>query len=435
MDITLLSLVLAGFMLIILAAGLWVSLSLLAVAILGLYLSGNEQIGLLFATSSWGASTAWSLTALPMFIWMGEILFRTRLSEDLFKGLSPWLGSLPGKLLHVNILSCGIFAAVSGSSAATAATIGRMTLPELKAQGYSDRMAIGTLAGSGTLGLLIPPSIILIVYGVAAEVSIARLFIAGALPGLMLVTLFMGYTAIWAILNKDELPKDEPEQVSFVKKIAALRKLIPIVGLILFVLGSIYGGFTTPTEAAALGVFGALVLALVTGSLSRESFRESLLGAVRSSCMIGLILICAHFLTLAMGFLGIPRELAQWIGSLSLNTFELLLYLTVLFVILGCFLDGISVVVLTVAVVLPLIQQANIDLIWFGIYIVLVVELSQITPPVGFNLFVIQALTGKDILYVARAALPFFMLILLAILLISWFPQIVTYLPETMTRG
>lgn len=435
MDISIQALLLALFMLVILSAGLWISLALMAVAILGLFLAENDQVGLLFATSSWGASTAWSLTALPMFIWMGEILFRTRLSEDLFKGLAPWLSRLPGRLLHVNILSCGIFAAVSGSSAATAATIGRMTLPELKAQGYSERMAVGTLAGSGTLGLLIPPSIILIVYGVAAEVSIARLFIAGAIPGLMLVVLFMGYTAAWALLNPTQLPSDKGGRIPLREKMLALRKLLPIVGLIVFVLGSIYGGFTTPTEAAALGVFGALVLALVTGSLSRASFQESLLGAVRSSCMIGLILVAAHFLTLSMGFLGIPRELAQWIGSLSLNTIELLIYLTVLFVILGCFLDGISVVVLTVAVVLPLIQQANIDLIWFGIYIVLVVELSQITPPVGFNLFVIQSLTGRDILYVARAALPFFMLILAAIVLITWFPQIVTFLPQTMTRG
>lgn len=433
MDITLISFLLAGSMLLFLAAGLWVSMVLLGIAVLGLFLSGNEQIGLLFATSSWGASTAWSLTALPMFIWMGEILFRTRLSEDLFKGLAPWLAGLPGKLLHVNILSSGIFAAVSGSSAATAATIGRMTLPELKAQGYSERMAIGTLAGSATLGLLIPPSIILIVYGVAAEVSIGRLFIAGALPGLMLVVLFMGYTSFWAIVNKDQLPARE-EKATMREKIVALKKLLPIVGLILFVLGSIYGGFTTPTEAAALGVFGALVLALVSGSLNVESFKESLLGAVKSSTMIGLILIGAHFLTLAMGFLGIPRELATWIGSLGLDNFTLLIYLTVLFVVLGCFLDGISVVVLTVAVLMPLVQQAGIDLIWFGIYIVLVVELSQITPPVGFNLFVIQALTGRDILYVARAALPFFLIILVAIALISWFPQIVTFLPETMTQ-
>ena len=429
-----LSIVLAISMLLMLAVGVWVSLALVGVAVLGLMLSGNEQIGLLFGTSSWGASTAWSLTALPMFIWMGEVLFRTRLSSDLFKGLAPWLGGLPGKLLHVNVLSCGIFAAVSGSSAATAATIGRMTLPELKAQGYSDRMAVGTLAGSGTLGLLIPPSIILIVYGVAAEVSIGRLFIAGALPGLLLVVLFMGYTMVWAMMHKDELPEHTRDQVSLAAKVAALRKLLPIMGLIGFVLGSIYGGFTTPTEAAALGVFGALVLAAVTGSLSIESFKQSLLGAVKSSCMIGLILVGAHFLTLAMGFLGIPRALTEWIGTLGLTPFELLIYLTVLFVILGCFLDGISVVVLTVAVVLPMVQQAGIDLLWFGIYIVLVVEMSQITPPVGFNLFVIQALTGKNILYVAKAALPFFLLILLAIVLIYWFPEIVTYLPTTMTQ-
>ncbi|MBP0047611.1 TRAP transporter large permease subunit [Marinobacterium sp. AK62] len=429
-----LSIILAISMLLMLAVGVWVSLALVGVAVLGLMLSGNEQIGLLFGTSSWGASTAWSLTALPMFIWMGEVLFRTRLSSDLFTGLAPWLGGLPGKLLHVNVLSCGIFAAVSGSSAATAATIGRMTLPELKAQGYSDRMAVGTLAGSGTLGLLIPPSIILIVYGVAAEVSIGRLFIAGALPGLMLVILFMGYTMVWALLHKDEVPWQSKAQVSLAAKLGALRKLLPIMGLIGFVLGSIYAGFTTPTEAAALGVFGALVLAGVTGSLTMDSFKESLLGAVKSSCMIGLILVGAHFLTLAMGFLGIPRALTEWIGTLDLSPFELLIYLTVLFVMLGCFLDGISVVVLTVAVVLPMVQQAGIDLLWFGIYIVLVVEMSQITPPVGFNLFVIQALTGKNILYVARAALPFFLMILVAIVLIYWFPEIVTYLPTTMTQ-
>ncbi|UTW04108.1 TRAP transporter large permease subunit [Amphritea atlantica] len=434
MDITIIGVSLAVFMLLALALGFWVSLTLFGVGVLGLFLSGNDQIGLLFATSTWGASTSWSLTALPLFIWMGEILFRTRLSEDLFKGLSPWLSGLPGKLLHVNVLSCGIFAAVSGSSAATAATIGRMTLPELKAQGYSDRMAVGTLAGSGTLGLLIPPSIILIVYGVAAEVSIGRLFIAGALPGLLLVVLFMGYTMIWALLNKDELPQHDKQHISFAAKIKALRLLLPIMGLIGFVLGSIYGGFTTPTEAAALGVVGALFLAAVTGSLNKNSFGESLTGAVKSSCMIGLILAGAHFLTLAMGFLGIPRALAEWIAQMSLSPGILLICLTVLFVALGCFLDGISVVVLTVAVVLPMVQQAGIDLLWFGIYIVLVVEMSQITPPVGFNLFVIQALTGKNILYVARAALPFFLLIMFAVVLIYLFPEIVTYLPRSMSQ-
>ena len=433
MDTITLSITLAAAMLLMLACGIWVALSLIGVGVIGLMLSGNDQIGLLYATSSWGATTSWSLTALPLFIWMGEILFRTRLSEDLFKGLSPLLNSLPGKLLHVNVLSCGIFAAVSGSSAATAATIGRMTLPELKARGYSERMAIGTLAGSGTLGLLIPPSIILIVYGVAAEVSIGRLFIAGALPGLLLVSLFMGYIIVWAKFNKDELPAHDGTKISWSEKVIALRKLIPILGLIVFVLGSIYGGVTTPSEAAALGVVGALFLALMSKALNRKSFVDSLLGAVKSSCMIGLILAGAHFLTLAMGFLGIPKSLALWISAMTLSPTELLIYLTVLFVILGCFLDGISVVVLTTAVVLPMVEQAGIDLLWFGIYIVLVVEMSQITPPVGFNLFVIQALTGKNILYVALAAFPFFLLILLAVVLITWFPEIVTFLPTNMS--
>ena len=434
MEAGLLSIILVICMVLMLACGLWVALALVGVGVIGMLLAGNEQIGLLFATSTWGSTTSWSLTALPLFIWMGEVLFRTRLSEDLFKGLSPWLNALPGQLLHVNVLSCGIFAAVSGSSAATAATIGRMTLPELKARGYSEKMAIGTLAGSGTLGLLIPPSIILIVYGVAAEVSIGRLFIAGALPGLLLISLFMGYTIIWAKLNPDSLPKRDGQKVSLKVKLKSLKQLMPIVGLIGFVLGSIYGGLTTPTEAAALGVVGSLFLAAVTGSLDMESFKSSLLGAVKSSCMIGLILVGAHFLTVSMGFLGIPRALAENISQMGLSPFELLVYLTALFVILGCFLDGISVVVLTTAIVLPMVQQAGIDLLWFGIYIVLVVEMSQITPPVGFNLFVIQALTGKDILYVARAAFPFFLLILVAILLISQFPEIVTYLPTSMNQ-
>lgn len=435
MDITWVSIVLTIALLALLSCGVWVSFTLIAVGGLGLILSENYQIGMLFSTGSWGASTSWSLTALPLFIWMGEVLFRTKLSEDLFQGLAPWLGKVPGKLLHVNVLSCGIFAAVSGSSAATAATIGRMTLPELRKQGYSERMAIGTLAGSGTLGLLIPPSIILIVYGVAAEVSIARLFIAGALPGLLLVGLFMGFTMIWGRLHKNELPADIDQDTSWPTRFKSLKKLLPVLGLIGFVLGSIYGGITTPTEAAAIGVTGALILAACTGTLSRESFMESLLGAVKSACMIGFILIGAHFLTLAMGFLGIPIALAKWIASLALSPMVLIVYLTVFFVVLGCFLDGISVVVLTVAVVLPMVKAAGIDLLWFGIFIVLVVEMSQITPPVGFNLFVIQSLTGKDILYVAKAALPFFLLIALAIVLISCFPDIVTYLPTTMSKS
>ncbi len=433
MDMTLIGGILVICMFLMLTSGIWVALTLTGLAVIGLKLIDNGSIGLLLGTSSWSATTGWSLTALPLFIWMGEILFRTRLSQDLFEGLSPGLSKLPGKLLHVNILSCGIFAAVSGSSAATAATIGRMTLPELSKRGYDDSMAIGTLAGSGTLGLLIPPSIILIIYGVAAEVSIARLFLAGALPGLILILLFMSYTIVWSIVKGRSGSVVDDITYTFAEKILALKKLIPIVFLIGGVLGSIYQGIATPTEAAAFGVLGALALSMLLGSFSFSSFIDSVTGAVKNSCMLGLILVGAHFLTLAMGFIGIPNALAEWIASLGLSPIQLIMCLTVFFVALGCFLDGISVIVLTTSVVLPMVTQAGIDTIWFGIFLVLVVEMSQITPPVGFNLFVIQSLTGKNIIYVAKAALPFFFMIAVAIVLITAYPSIALYLPTLMT--
>lgn len=435
MDMSIIGLLLVASMLLMLVSGVWVSLTLTGLGVIALMLVENSSIGLLLGTSSWSATTGWSLTALPLFIWMGEILFRTSLSEDLFQGLAPFLNKLPGRLLHVNILSCGIFAAVSGSSAATAATIGRMTLPELARRGYDEKMSIGTLAGSGTLGLLIPPSIILIVYGVAADTSIARLFLAGLFPGLLLIVMFMLYVIITSSLSKNAQVEEDKEIFTWKDKLFALRKLLPIALLIFCVLGSIYAGIATPTEAAAFGVFGSLLISAVTGNFTIASFRDSVLGGIRSSCMLGLILVGAHFLSLAMGFVGIPRELANWIAAQGLTTIELIAYLTVFFVILGCFLDGISVVVLTTSVVLPMVAQAGIDLIWFGIFLVLVVEMSQITPPVGFNLFVIQSLTGKNIFYVARCALPFFFMIALAIVIITIFPSIALYLPELMTAG
>jgi len=394
-------------------------------------LFSNAPLGLVMATTFWGHSNSWALAALPLFIWMGEILFRSSLSDDMFTGLSPWMNRLPGRLLHVNIFGGGIFAAVSGSSAATAATIGKLSIPELSRRGYPEQMMIGTLAGSATLGLLIPPSIILIVYGVATEQSIARLFVAGVLPGILLVSLFVGYVVIWALLNKDKLP-DENLSVSFKEKIQRSRRLLPVVFLIGGVIGSIYAGIASPTDAAAVGVVLALILSWRSGSLNKKSFVDGLMGATVTSCMIAFILAGASFLTVAMGFTGIPRLLAEWIGGLNLSTYALLAALTVFFVILGCFLNGISVVVLTTSVIMPMVSAVGIDPLWFGIFIVIVVEMSQITPPVGFNLFVLQSLTGRNILVVARAALPFFMLMLLALALIVIFPQIVTYLPNNM---
>jgi tripartite ATP-independent transporter DctM subunit len=349
----------------------------------------------------------------------------------MFSGLSPWLASLPGRLLHVNIIGCGIFAAVSGSSAATAATIGKMSIPELTKRGYDENMIIGTLAGSGTLGLLIPPSIILIVYGVATDQSIARLFVAGVIPGIILVGLFMGYVIVWAMMNPKATP-DERVDMSFFDKLWASRTLIPIILLIGGVIGSIYSGVASPTDAAAVGVFLALVLSYFSGSLNWTNFKDSLIGATRTSCMIAFILAGAAFLTVAMGFTGIPRLLAEWIDTLHLSTYALLGALTVFFVILGCFLDGISVVVLTTSVILPMVEKAGIDIMWFGIFVVIVVEMSQITPPVGFNLFVLQGLTGRNILQIARAALPFFFLLLLALAIVVVIPETVTFLPNLM---
>jgi tripartite ATP-independent transporter DctM subunit len=366
-----------------------------------------------------------------MFIWMGEILYRTRLSEDMFAGLAPWMQKLPGRLLHVNVVGCAIFAAVSGSSAATCATIGRIALPELMKRGYDEKMAVGTLAGSGTLGLLIPPSIILIIYATVTEQSIARLFIAGVVPGIMLAALFMGFIIVWAMLNPSRMPPPEPA-VPLRARIAATRRLVPIVLLILGVIGSIYGGLASATEAAVVGVFLSLVLSWWSGTLTRASFRDALLGATRTSCMIAFILAGAAYLTAAMGFTGIPRALAEWISGFNMPSWALLTVLTAFYIVLGCFLDGISMVVLTTSIIIPLIEKSGFDLIWFGIYIVLVVEMAQITPPVGFNLYVLQGMTGRNIFTIGGYALPLFALMCVAVLLVAMFPGIALWLPSTM---
>lgn len=431
MDLTVLSLLLLLVLFGFLLSGLWVGFSLMAVAFVAMELTRPGLAGPVFATKVWGSLSIWDLTALPMFIWMGEILFRSRLSADMFRGLAPFTRRLPGGLLHANILGCALFAAVSGSSAATTATVGRMSLPELKARGYDERMAIGTLAGAGTFGFLIPPSIILIVYGAATEQSIARLFLAGVLPGLMLAALFGGYVIIWALLNRDRMPAPEP-RTSWAEKLSALGALGPTVALVAAVIGSIYSGLASPTEAAVVGVAGALLISGLSGGLTRASAWASLKGAAMTSCMIAFILAGASFLTVAMGYTGIPRQLAAWIGEQGYSQFALLSVLLLFFIILGFFLDGISIVVLTTSIILPMVMAAGIDPIWFGIFLVLVVEMSQITPPVGFNLFVLQSITGREIFAIARMALPFFLILVLATALLALFPEIALWLPNTM---
>ena len=421
-------------LLFFLGSGIWVALSMIGVSAIGMILFTSRPVGDAMATTIWGTSSSWTLTALPLFVWMGEILFRTKLSENLFKGLSPWMQKLPGGLIHVNVVGCALFAAISGSSAATVATVGKMSIPELRKRKYPEKILLGSLAGSGTLGLLIPPSIILIIYGVAVQESIAKLFIAGIIPGIMIALIFMSYVIVWSLINKKEMPKII-EEYSFFDKLKRSKQLLPVILLISAVIGSIYSGIATATEAASLGVVGALVLSFFQKSLNIKTFKSSLMGATKTSCMIAFILAGSTFLSLAMGFTGLPRNLAIWIEGMNLSPYVLIFVLMVFYIILGMFLDGISAVVLTMAIIEPMIRQAGFDMIWFGIFLVIVVEMAQITPPVGFNLFVLQGMANKDMGYIARSAFPLFLLMVLAVILVVIFPEIALWMPEQMVKN
>ncbi len=421
-------------LLFFLGSGIWVALSMVGVSAIGMMLFTSRPVGDAMATTIWGTASSWTLTALPLFVWMGEILFRTKLSENLFKGLSPWMQKLPGGLIHVNVVGCALFAAISGSSAATVATVGKMSIPELRKRNYPEKILLGSLAGSGTLGLLIPPSIILIIYGVTVQESIAKLFIAGIIPGIMIALIFMSYVIIWSLINKDKMPKIV-EEYSFLEKIKRSKQLLPVILLISAVIGSIYTGIATATEAASLGVVGAIILSYFQKSLTLQTFKSSLLGATKTSCMIAFILAGSTFLSLAMGFTGLPRNLAIWIQSMDLSPYVLILVLMIFYIILGMFLDGISAVVLTMAIIEPMIRQAGFDMIWFGIFLVIVVEMAQITPPVGFNLFVLQGMANKDMGYIARSAFPLFILMIFAVILVVIFPEIALWMPEKMVQN
>ncbi len=418
----------------LLGTSVWIGLALMGVAWVGMELFTSRPAGDAMLTTIWTSSSSWTLTALPLFIWMGEILYRTRLSEDMFRGLAPWMRRLPGGLLHTNIAGCTIFAAVSGSSAATLTTVGKMSIPELRQRGYPEYMIIGTLAGAATLGLMIPPSLTLIVYGVTINESITKLFLAGIIPGLVLAGLFMTYIIGWHFVRKNQRPEPEPA-MSFIEMLRESLFLIPVLLLVFTVIGSMYFGWATATEAAAVGVVGALVLAAMQGSLNWSSFTISLLGATRTSAMIALILMGAAFLSLAMGFTGLPSALAAWIDSMNLSPVILIVALTVFYIILGMFLDGISSVVLTMAIVEPMIRQAGIDVIWFGIFIVVVVEMAQVTPPIGFNLFVLQGMTDHEISYIAKTAIPMVgLMVLMVVILVIW-PELATWLPDNARPG
>jgi tripartite ATP-independent transporter DctM subunit len=425
------SAVLFLLLLVLLAGGVWIAVAMGVVAWMGLHFFTTSPAEVNLFQAFWGSNASWTLAALPLFVWMGEILFRTKLSDEMFEGLAPWLGWLPGRLMHVNIFGCGIFAAVSGSSSATCATIAKVALPELIRRGYDEKTCLGSLCGAGTLGLLIPPSIIMIVYAVAAEVSILKMFIAGVLPGVLLIALFSGYIIVWALLNPDKTPQ-HVDALTLRERIYRARNLIPCLLLIAFVMGVMFTGYATATEAASFGVFGALAIAAWSRSLTRANLWASLMGATRLSCMILFILAGAAFLSSAMAFTGIPRALAEWVVSLGVSPVGLIAVLALIYLVLGTALDGISMIVLTTSIVLPMVEAAGFDLIWFGIFIVILVEIAELTPPLGFNLFVLQTMSGRDSNYVALASIPFFCMMVLALLVVIAFPQIATWLPDAL---
>jgi tripartite ATP-independent transporter DctM subunit len=429
MDILSIGALLLLLMLLMLSGGVWIAMTLAICGWVGQAFFTTSQPGLNLFSAFWESNASWELAALPLFIWMGEILFRTKLSEEMFTGLAPWLNRVPGRLFHTTILGCGIFGSVSGSSAATCATIAKVSLPELKKRGYDESIAIGSLATAGTLGILIPPSITMVVYAVAADASIIRIFLAGFLPGFLLMGLFSGYIAWWAIRNKDKMPPPEPE-TSFMEKLRLSKNLIPCALLIVFICWALIAGWATATECAAYGVVGSLALAARSRSLTWANFKDSLSGSARTSCMIMFILAGAAFLTKTMAFTGIPRELAEWVNAMNLSPYALIACLVVVYLVLGTALDGISMIVLTAAVVMPMVQKAGFDLIWFGIFVILLVEIAEVTPPVGFNLFVLQNMTGKDSNLIAKSAIPFFFCLVICIALITVFPQIVTSVPD-----
>lgn len=418
-------------MLVLLAGGVWIAMTLAIVGWVGQAFFTNTLPGKNLFSAFWESNASWELAALPLFIWMGEILFRTKLSEEMFEGLRPWLNRIPGRLMHTTIIGCGVFGSVSGSSAATCATIAKVALPELKRRGYNEKLAIGSLASAGTLGILIPPSITMVVYAVAADASIIRIFLAGFLPGFLLMLLFSGYIGWWSLRHPDQVPPADPP-TSFREKIRLSGNLIPCGLLIVFIVWVLVAGWATATECAAFGVLGSLAIAAWGRCLTWANFTEGLMGATRTSCMIMFILAGAAFLTKTMAFTGIPRELAEWVDAMHLSPYALIGALVLIYLVLGTALDGISMIVLTSAVVLPMIQKAGFDLIWFGIFIVLLVEIAEVTPPVGFNLFVLQNMTGKDSNVIARAAIPFFICMVICIALITLFPQIVTILPDVV---
>ena len=423
-----------GFLAAYLVLGVWVFVAILMVGISSLTFLLDfplARLGSIMRSTMWKTASSYELASVPMFILMGEIIFRTNISDKLFRGLSPWANFVPGRLLHTNIGGCTLFAAISGSSTATTATVGKITLAELESRGYDRNLSMGSLAGAGSLGLLIPPSIAMIIYGILSETSIAHLFAAGLLPGLMVAALFSGYIGLRAVTS-DTVVTEERERYAPRAYLASLLDLLPIAILMVIVLGGIYSGIVTPSEAAALGIAAALALTAAMGQLNLSMLKEALFAASRTSCMVLSILIAAAFMSSAIAFAHVPQETARLIASMELGPVGLILLIGAFYIVVGMFLDGLSIMVMTLPITLPLILAAGWDPVWFGVFLVIAIELGLITPPVGFNLFVIQGMTGRPIGQIARAAFPFFLLMVLAALLLIAFPQIALVVPQAL---
>lgn len=433
METTATALTLLALVAFFLGFGIWIFAGLIMVGVSALYLVAGfdlDRIGAITASVVSSKAVSWELAAVPMFIWMGDIIFRTDISVRLFKGLSPIVSRIPGGLLHTNVLGCTMFAAISGSSNATTATVGRITVPELLRRGYDLKLASGSLAGAGTFGLLIPPSIAMIIYGVLANVSIVKLFAAGIVPGLMLATLFSCYIAMMAILRPETAP--DRERASLSEMLRGMIDLAPIMLLMGTVLGSIYSGLATPSEAAAVGIAIAVAITLGTGQFSTKLMADTLMTTIRISAMICILVASASFLSAAFAFMHLPSMITQTFEAMSLSPFGLIVVLAAIYVLLGMFIDGTSMTVLTVPIAVPLITQAGFDPIWFGVFLVIMIELSAITPPVGLNLYILQGLTNTDLMPTILAALPFFILLCVGTVLIVAFPQIALWVPSLL---
>ena len=416
-------------MTVTLCLGIWIGPALIAIAIALLEGFTTRPTVRLIAQWTYNVLTTSDVVSLPLFVLMGEVLFRTRLSQSLFAGIAPWMGFLPGRLLHTTVIGCSMFAAISGSSAATTQVVGRITLTELLRRGYDKGIAVGSLAGAGTLGFLIPPSIPMIIYAVLAEESLLRLFTAGFVPGFTLAFLFMAYMAVRAVMNPSIVPESERRmsQWSWADRFRSLLSLGPVAFLILCVLGVMYAGIASPSEASALGVVGALLVAAAQRTLTWKNFRDACLGSIQTTAMIGMIVLGAYIVGTTLANLRVPQFVSAEITSWQLSPFLLIMFLMVFYIILGTVLEGFSMIVLTLPIVLPVVLAAGFDKVWFGIFLVLTIEMAQISPPVAFNLFVIQNITGDSQTYVAWKVIPFFLIMIGFSAFLTIFPGFVTW--------